>query len=136
MLFKMYIVFICPAPIKKSLNNLKDSVDMIYITSDNLSMSASDLIIEYALKYNIPNLTGDLGSFNSGALVGIIFDYEDLGMKTGELILKIISNKNNVGKIPVVISEKTNLYLNKKIAEKLNIDLPKELISIADVVIE
>ncbi len=105
-----------------ALDMILTRVDALYTPTDNLVVSATPLILEKANKYNIPVIACIEDQVLQGALVTVTIDYEKLGYQTGEMAVKILKGED-IKNIKVETLKDTDLIINKKSAEKYNIDL-------------
>ncbi len=65
-----------------------------------------------------------------GGLASIGVNYYNLGYQTGLNALKIINDETTISEMPVYFmdSENADIYYNSKIAEKMGLELPAEII--------
>lgn len=99
---------------------LIDKVDAIYVPTDNLVVSNITYVIDKANKKLKPLVVSENISVELGALFAYGIDYYELGKRTAELVKEVLNGKN-VNQIPYEAMTKTNLYINKETAKKLNI---------------
>lgn len=125
--------------IKQAAESLVTRVDAFYITNDNTLVAGVNALIETAKANKIPVFSGDISSSMDGGVVYALgFDYYNLGRATGKMILEILDGVAP-SSIPVGILTNAGDYLklvDVDSAKKLNIALPKEIVTEADFVIE
>lgn len=109
------------------LDSLLPKVDVLYTPTDNLVVASTPLVLEKANKANKPVIGSVEDQVAQGALVTQAIDYEKLGYQTGEVAVKIL-NGAVPNTIPIETLKDTQLIVNKKAAEKYNIDLSSEVL--------
>ncbi|BED92394.1 MAG: ABC transporter substrate-binding protein [Candidatus Paraimprobicoccus trichonymphae] len=115
-----------------SMSNKK--VEVIYVPNDNLIVSSMPLVYKTATSLNIPIISSEVNSVKNGALATYGIDYYELGKITADQAVEIIEKKNFPENMPIRYIENTKLFLNKNTIEKLNIKIPEELKSQAEVI--
>lgn len=117
--------------IPQSLASLLSKVDVLYVPTDNMVVSALPLITSQAFKKNIPVIGSERAHVEGGALAANGIDYYKLGFKTGLMAVDIINGK--VPKdMPIATLEETQTVINTDAANKLNISIPEEISSKAE----
>ena len=111
----------------KDLNNQLlttfPSFDLFYLQRDSLLLNKyfiKSLVIKSVL-YNRPIITYSEKLLNLGAVLAITVDYSDVGNKMSLLANTILKKKTPVSRF---IFPRSKVYFNKKIAKKLNINIP------------
>ena len=102
---------------------LVGKADAIYIPTDNTIISALESAVQVADQNKVPLFTADTDSVKRGALAAVGFNYFDVGVQTGELVVKILKGEKP-GDLPVVFATGTNLVINPGAAEKMGVTLP------------
>ncbi|MDR3259292.1 MAG: ABC transporter substrate-binding protein [Fusobacteriaceae bacterium] len=108
--------------IAPALDNLLSKVDLIFLTTDNLVISAAALVIEKANRANKPVFAATEDQIPLGAVITQTIDYEKLGYQTGEMAVKVLKGAAP-SSIPIETLKETQVLINKKVAEKYKIDL-------------
>ena len=132
---------IVEAPVTKSADvqaaarGLVGKVDVMYVPTDNTVVSALEAAIGVADENKIPFYAGDTDSVERGALASIGFNYYDVGVETGKVVARVL-NGEKPGDIDVSFATGTNLFVNKKAAEKMGVTIPDAVIKRAAKVIE
>lgn len=116
-----------PSEIATAAQQLADSVDCIYNITDNSIVAATASITDKANAKNIPVFAAEDGGMSAGLLASDSINYEKLGEQAGEMAYDILVNGKKPADMPVQTAKDTTLYINKKVAEKLNIQIPEEL---------
>lgn len=110
-------------------------VDVIYIPTDNTIVSALEAAIGVAEEAKVPLYAGDTDSVARGALASVSFNYFDVGRQTGEIVARVLKGEAP-GDIPVRIAAGSDLFVNKKAAEKMGVTFSDDLVKRAKKVIE
>ncbi|MDR3259291.1 MAG: ABC transporter substrate-binding protein [Fusobacteriaceae bacterium] len=118
--------------ISPALSNLLNKVDLIFLTTDNLISSAAPLVIEMSNKANKPVLAGEESHIPFGALMTRTIDFEKIGYRAGEMAVEILKGKAP-SEIPIEPPKENRTIVNKKIAEKYNIDMSIEILKNAEI---
>ncbi|MEW6534384.1 MAG: ABC transporter substrate binding protein [Candidatus Auribacterota bacterium] len=94
-------------------------------------------VIEWTLANNTKPLVGFLEfTIEDGLLCGITEFGEEHGFESGKIAREMILNGKTAADFPIKTAEKGIVVVNVKAAEKMNIDLPYEVIEASDRVIE
>ena len=121
--------------IQQVTESLIGKVDAIYIPTDNLIAEGMASVAQVANENNLPCICGEMGFVQNGGLATYGLDYFELGKMAGNQAAQILEGKDPA-KMPIeyLPTEKCSLAINKKVAEKLNITIPKELLDKAEMV--
>ncbi|MBY0533332.1 MAG: ABC transporter substrate-binding protein [Rickettsiaceae bacterium] len=109
-------------------------VDAIFISNDNMALSALKTIIKAANAQQIPVFVSDTDIVKDGALAALGPNQYEIGKQTARLIAKILEGED-INKMNVEFPKGTELFLNQSTAAKLGIVFPKELLAKADKII-
>lgn len=113
--------------VAQAIDALLAKVDVLYTPTDNLVASAMPLISEKSLAAKKAVIGAEKGQVESGALATEGIDYYELGKQTGQMALEVLKGaKPNT--LPIKTLEKTELVINTKIAEKLGLTIPADLL--------
>ena len=112
--------------VQQSLNSIIGKIDVLYVPTDNVVVSAMPVIADSCFKKNIPIIGAEKGTITQGGLATIGIDYTKLGYQTGLMAVEIIAGKKP-SEIPIATSTEMQLTINEDAAKKLNIKIPKEL---------
>lgn len=115
--------------VQKAVNALlNESIDLLFIPSDNTVQAASGYIIESCQAKNVPVFTGVCEIVEKGALAAVGVNYYELGDANAQQAAEILLNGKKAGEVPVVVEEKGNICVNLKAAKNLGISIPKEIL--------
>ncbi len=106
--------------------SLVGKVDALYFPNDNTAMAAVGAIALTALKHNLPVFANDSASVERGVLAAVAYDRFAMGRKTGEIVVSILKGKKPQD-IPVVYGTPSEVVVNEKTLEALNLPLPQTL---------
>jgi len=114
------------AEVKQAAESLIGKADIIYIITDNTVVSALESVIQVAQDNKLPLFVGELDSVERGGFAAYGFDYEDIGYEAGLLAAQILREEKKPSELPVQYPQNLKLVINKKAAEKMNIELKEE----------
>jgi putative tryptophan/tyrosine transport system substrate-binding protein len=121
--------------IKPAFDNLKDQADVLYVADDALVASNTDRITTLALGARLPTLFGTRRGIQAGGLVSYGPSLPDLFRRAAELVDKILHGATP-SDIPVEEPSKFELVINLRTAAVLGIEVPHNVLVLADEVIE
>lgn len=119
--------------ITQSLDSLLSKVDVIYVPTDNLVVAAIPMITSQAFKKNIPVIGSERGQVEGGALATNGIDYYKLGYQTGLMAVDVLNGKNPKD-MPITTLPELQMVVNKDAAKKLNITIPEEISTKAELI--
>lgn len=103
-----------------ALDTLLPTIDVLFTSIDNTIASTYPLIVEKCNKANKPIIGATKSFADQGALaVDGISDYQ-VGYQTGEMAARYLSGEK-IENIPYEVVEKSEMYINKDVAEKFGI---------------
>jgi len=117
----------------QATKNLLTQVDALYLPTDNLVVSGMQLITSEAINAKKIVVVSENSSVEIGALFTMGIDYYELGKRTGQMAVEILSGKP-VSQVPFETSKQLKLYVNKKTAKALGIDINNPLFKGAEIV--
>lgn len=118
-----------------AVSSLVGNVDAIYVPTDNIIVSAMPTVLQTAYNNQIPVFASENNSVEQGAIATLGIDYYQLGRQTGAMAAKIL-NGADPAEMAVESSDELKLYINKKSAAEINLEVPSELLESADTVFE
>ena len=116
-------------------SSLVGDVDAIYVPTDNIIVSALPSVLNITNQNKIPVFASENGQVRQGSIATLGIDYNLLGIQTGKMAARIL-NGANPAEMAVESSDQLKLYLNKKAAENLNLEIPAAVLDRADVIYE
>lgn len=114
--------------IESKINSLDDSVDAIYIPTDNMIATAIATVKKAAKMKHLIVICGDISLVEEGGIIGLGVDYYNLGLIAGQLAIKILLGNAKASQLSVSYAEKFPLTVNKKLADEYGVILSDSLI--------
>lgn len=122
------------AEVLMAAQSLVGRVDVIYIVTDNVAVSAFSSIVKVSLEEKIPIIIADPTNVSDGALASYGIDYFTLGQKSAEKAVQVLEGKHPseipIGKLDQ--PEDLKFVINIDIAQQLDFEIPEELLHEAD----
>lgn len=106
-------------------DSILKEVDCLTNLTDNTIVTSLSIIIEKANSKNIPVFGSEEEQLKVGCIASESLDYVEIGRETAKLAVKIIEGEN-ASEIPVTVNNASKPVINKKAAQLLNIEIPKE----------
>ena len=103
-----------------------DSVDVIYIPTDNTAASNTEAIANVVLPAGIPVVAGEEGICKGCGVATLSISYYDLGYATGVMAAKILADGADVSTMPVEFAANVTKKYNAANCDKLGIDIPQD----------
>jgi len=117
-----------PHEIHASLQRLlNEKVDALFPMSDNTLNSSFDDIGRAAAESGLPLFGSFLRAVEFGACAALGYDFQEMGLKTGRLAVRV-KNGENPARIPIQSMDEVRLYVNPAAAAKQGVVLPKEVL--------
>jgi len=107
-------------------------VDAYYVTTDNAVVAAIDSVLAATIEAGVPFMVADPTSL-SHATMAAGFDYYDLGLTVGAMVLDVLSG-TKPNEIPVTYVTDGQLHLNLDQAAEIGLEFPAVLIEQADAI--
>ncbi len=107
------------------------SVDAIFISNDSTALSAFKLIVKNATRANIPILVSDTDLVNEGALASFGPNQYNIGKQTALMVVKFLRG-TPISQLPVEFPTQSERIVNLKVADKLKINIPAEILQIIE----
>jgi putative tryptophan/tyrosine transport system substrate-binding protein len=114
--------------------SLVGKVDSIYVPTDNTIVSALEAVLQVGIANQLPIYAGDTDSVDRGAIGTLGFNYKDVGVQTGKLVVRIL-NGEKPGAIAVQTPSHLNLVVNAKSAQTMGVTIPDAILKKANTVI-
>ncbi len=125
--------------VKQAAQSIASKVDAIYVSTDNTVVSALPSIADVASKAGIPVMSADpTSAADLDILAAWGFDYYKVGRATGKIVAAILNGANTEDMPTVYMTDPADvdLLVNKKVAAKLGITIPEDIVKSAKTVIE
>ena len=110
--------------VSSAINSLVKKIDVIYVPTDQLVVSSMPIIAKSTLEAKIPIIAAEKGSVEAGALATVGINYYKLGYEAGKMSVEVLKGKD-ISKMPIKISEETDIYINEDSLKTLGIPKPR-----------
>ena len=100
-----------------------------------LTQANRDLIIALALRYRLPAIHAVIGAVAAGGLVSYSIDFEDIFRRGADYVDRILRGEKPVD-LPVQQPTKFKLSFNLRTARVIGLEVPRNLLVLADEIIE
>lgn len=120
-----------------ALNSIGPNVDVIYVGTDNTVASSIQAIGSAAIKLKKPIVAADISIARGGGIIGFGFNYFQVGIETGRIVLALLKGaKPSEIESRILGPDSLELFVNLDLAKALGVEIPKELVERADIVVE
>ncbi|MEZ5360073.1 MAG: ABC transporter substrate-binding protein [Candidatus Zixiibacteriota bacterium] len=124
--------------IPQAIDSLCQTVDAFWSIADHniYTPQSTRHIILQTLRYQIPMMGFSRALLEAGGLFTLDFDFKDIGRQAGEIAARVLYGQSP-GDIPVATPGAGVIYFkyNEKTANKIQLEIPEELLAIAKEVI-
>lgn len=110
------------ANVLPAIQKLVSKVDLIYVPTDNVVVSALDSILKVAWTHHIPVVSCDPDLVEKGVLFSEGASYYEMGQSAALLAIQILEG-TPIETMPVLNTLRYNTYINQDSAKKLGISL-------------
>jgi putative ABC transport system substrate-binding protein len=107
------------------VQNAADSVDVLYIPTDNTCAAAAETIGNVVIPAKLPVVVGEEGICRGCGVATLTISYYDIGYATGEMAYEILANGADVSKMPVQSAPQFVKKYNADVAAELGITIPE-----------
>ncbi|WP_042143148.1 ABC transporter substrate-binding protein [Paucisalibacillus sp. EB02] len=108
--------------VQQAAQSLVSEVDLFYIVTDNMVVSALESVVAVANEQDIPLVVGEPDSLAKGGFVTFGIDYFTIGKRTGEMAVEILKDGKSPQDINVEYPPEIQLFINKGAAEEQGIE--------------
>ena len=99
--------------------------DAIYVPTDNTAASCAETIGNIVREYRKPLFAGEENTAKGCGIASLSISYYDLGVKTGEMAVKILKGEANISDMAIQYAPATKKF-NKEMCELLGISVPED----------
>ena len=101
-----------------------DSVDVVYIPTDNTCAAATETIHAVCSNKNKPVVAGEEGLCKGCGAITLSISYHGIGVKTGQMAVEILKEGKDISKMPIAYDENPVKKYNPTICQELGITPP------------
>ena len=123
------------ADVLQAAQSLIGKVDVIYVPTDNVVVSAAQSVVQVADENKIPIIAGESSVVEAGGLATIGINYAKLGEQTGDMAIEII-NGAKPQDMAIQSQNEVDIIVNKKNADLMGVTIPDDIMNKAAKVIE
>ena len=119
-----------PRDVPSALSSMKGNIDVFWLLPDLTVVTPEtvEILLLFSLENQIPVITFSEKYVELGALMSIGIDAFDIGVQAGEMAQEILAGRN-VKVIPHADARSAVVAINIKIAKKLGINIPEDVIA-------
>lgn len=107
-----------------------DSVDVLYIPTDNTAASNTEAIANVVIPAKTPVVAGEEGICAGCGVATLSISYYDIGYATGEMAVSILKDGADISKMPVQYAPQVTKKYNASICDALGIAAPAGYVAI------
>lgn len=119
------------ADVSLAADDLLSEVDCMTNLTDNTVVASLPTILEKANEKGIPVFGSEIEQVRNGCLAAEGIDYIALGKQTGKMAAQILKGEKKASEMNFEIITEPGFYVNTKVAENLEINIPEELLNSA-----
>lgn len=130
----------CPVSSEKeipgAIQDLQSEIDALWGIADRtvFSPNSRDFIILFTLRNKMPFMGFSAQFVKAGALLALYADSADIGRQSGDLAAQIL-NGTNPTELHIMLPRRVNLAVNLRVAERMGVTLPPQMVGKADMVL-
>jgi len=128
-----------PAPTTAEVQNAARSivgrVGFLYAPTDNTVASAIKALIATGERAGVPVFGGSNTYIADGAMIGLGFDYDQIGYQTADYVAKILKGAAP-SDLPARVATGSDLLVNAGAAKALGVDIPQAVLARATKVVD
>jgi len=103
--------------------NAANNNDAIYVPTDNVVASNTEIINNVCAPKKIPIFAGEQDTCKGCGYATLAISYYNIGKKTGEMAAEILLGTKNISEMPIAYDEAPVKKYNKSACENLGIDI-------------
>lgn len=119
------------AEIPQALDILLNQVDCLSNMTDNKVVTALSLMLEKANLKGIPVFGSEEEQVKNGCIASAGLDYFELGIQAGKIAARVLKGED-ISTIPFETLKESKITVNKDVAAALNIEIPQEILDVAE----
>lgn len=99
--------------------------DVLYVPTDNTIANAAQIVDGIARRVKIPVIAGEEGICSACGVATLAISYYDLGYKTGEMAVEILTGKKKISDMPIEYAPNAVKKYNAELAAELGLTVPE-----------
>lgn len=108
-----------------------DGVEVVYVPVDKFINKNLKIIVNFSYDFDIPIVCGNTTMLEKGCFSTCIINYPSIGGTAGDMALDILLDGADPAKIPIAYIYDSYLHINESAMEKLEVELPDEILETA-----
>ncbi|MHB8111670.1 MAG: ABC transporter substrate-binding protein [Syntrophorhabdaceae bacterium] len=119
--------------VRAAAASLVGKIDVMYLTTDNTTAAAIDVINDVCNENAIPFVSSEKESLKSGTLAFLGVNYYEHGKDAGNIAARILKGEK-AGNIAILYPKKFDIAISKKVAYRYKINIPADIVKEAEMV--
>ena len=120
---------------QKAAEDLCAQTDVVFAPGDSVIAAAGAQVAQVCAQENKLWLAGSEALVQSGALACLSADYEELGNRTADMAVQVITG-TQVSQLPVAFFDSWQVWINQSTLEKQKLELPEDLMNSAHYMVQ
>lgn len=126
-----YYAFSDSNDITSVVTDAANTVDVIYVPTDNTAASNAELIGNVCIPAGVPVVAGEEGICAGCGVATLSISYYDLGVATGKMAARILAEGADISTMPIEYAPNFTKKYQAANCEALNIAVPDDYVAIA-----
>ncbi len=127
-----YFAFSDSNDLSAVVTNAANTVDVIYVPTDNTAASNTEIINNICLPAGVPVVAGEEGICAGCGVATLSISYYDIGVATGKMAAKILAEGADISAMPIEYAPNFTKKYQAANCEALNITVPDDYEAIAE----
>ena len=126
------------AEVRQAAQSIAGRVDAFYVGTDNTVISAVSSLADVAMTNRIPIMSADPSSAETNAVFAAWgFDHYKMGRASGKIVGDVLKGKKPKDIPTLFMTDRSDmeLLLNQDVANRIGINIPKDILDSADILI-
>ena len=119
--------------IQQVTESLASEVNAIFVPIDNTIASAMATVVKVTDKFKVPVFPSADTMVKDGGVLGLGVDQYQIGVSTAKVLIDILKG-GKPAEMPIVLANKSIIYLNEAQAIKLGLEIPADIKEKAEIV--
>ena len=119
--------------IQQVTESLASEVNAIFVPIDNTIASAMATVVKVTDKFKVPVFPSADTMVKDGGVLGLGVDQYQIGVSTAKVLIDILKG-GKPAEMPIVLANKSIIYLNEAQAKKLGLEIPADIKEKAEIV--